>query len=102
MRCSSNGHIDSRRQWVMKTYALWAGELAFIESLLVADLRNNSAWNHRHLVVRSAPRALMLAQLCPEEISSEENSAAESNAIVSNSGDSNNFADARIRAHEER
>lgn len=86
----------------MKTYALWAGELAFIESLLSADLRNNSAWNHRHLVVRSAPRSLMLAQLCPEEISSAENSSAESNAVVTDSGDSNNFDEARIRAHEER
>ena len=33
------------RQWVLKTFNLWRGELEFIEQLLVMDIRNNSAWN---------------------------------------------------------
>lgn len=33
------------RQWVLKTFNLWKGELEFIEQLLVSDIRNNSAWN---------------------------------------------------------
>ncbi len=35
----------SNRQWVLKTYNLWENELAFIETAIEADIRNNSAWN---------------------------------------------------------
>ena len=30
---------------------MWSGELAFVEELILIDLRNNSAWNHRFFVV---------------------------------------------------
>ena len=30
---------------------LWDGELDFIESMLISDIRNNSAWHHRFFVV---------------------------------------------------
>lgn len=33
------------RQWVLKTFNLWNGELDYIEQLLKDDVRNNSAWN---------------------------------------------------------
>jgi protein farnesyltransferase/geranylgeranyltransferase type-1 subunit alpha len=31
--------------------SLWEGELDFIESMLISDIRNNSAWHHRFFVV---------------------------------------------------
>ncbi|KAG6857972.1 hypothetical protein C0995_003655, partial [Termitomyces sp. Mi166 len=30
---------------------LWAGELDFVETIIVQDVRNNSAWHHRFFVV---------------------------------------------------
>ena len=48
-----NYHAWQHRQWVVKRYNLWEGELAFVDELLTKDLRNNSAWNHRYFVVSS-------------------------------------------------
>ena len=31
----------------MARFGLWSGELKFVDRLLDADVRNNSAWNHR-------------------------------------------------------
>lgn len=39
------------RQWVLREFGLWDQELAYIDSLLKEDLRNNSAWNQRYFVV---------------------------------------------------
>jgi protein farnesyltransferase/geranylgeranyltransferase type-1 subunit alpha len=36
---------------VNKQFSLWDGELFFVDRLLKEDLRNNSAWNHRHFVI---------------------------------------------------
>lgn len=37
---------------VLKHFSLWEGELEYIDALLEADVRNNSAWNQRHYVLR--------------------------------------------------
>lgn len=62
-----NYHTWSYRQWILAHFggpggdsdeiqdgmdnSLWEGELDFIESMLVRDIRNNSAWHHRFFVV---------------------------------------------------
>ena len=52
---TKNYHTWSYRQWLLAYFndedELWAGELAFIESMLTQDIRNNSAWHHRFFVV---------------------------------------------------
>lgn len=39
------------RQWVIKEFSLWDGELNYIDQLLEDDVRNNSAWNQRFFIV---------------------------------------------------
>ena len=46
-----NYHAWSHRQWVLKTYGLWDGELDVVDELLTRDVRNNSAWNQRWFVI---------------------------------------------------
>ena len=70
-----NYHTWSYRQWILAHFggtgnttitsttrsttsdenqldnSLWEGELDFIESMLISDIRNNSAWHHRFFVV---------------------------------------------------
>ena len=65
---TKNYHTWSYRQWVLAFFGgttvatdegddaesegdLWAGELGFVDSMLVQDVRNNSAWHHRFFVV---------------------------------------------------
>ena len=48
---SKNYHAWQHRQWVVRNYSLWQGELGYVDKLLLKDLRNNSAWNHRYFVV---------------------------------------------------
>ena len=71
---AKNYHAWAYRQWVVETYGLWNGELAFTEQLmseviqihacaihpnldmltffkLYQDVMNNSAWNYRFYVV---------------------------------------------------
>jgi protein farnesyltransferase/geranylgeranyltransferase type-1 subunit alpha len=61
-----NYHVWSYRQWLVRRFDLWAPadapaaalanpELRFVERLLAADVRNNSAWNHRWFVVFGRP-----------------------------------------------
>lgn len=59
---SKNYHTWAYRQWVLSHFfadsqETWAGELEFTRNLLTADVRNNSAWNHRWFTVfeRSQP-----------------------------------------------
>jgi len=42
-------------QAVVARFGLWAGELAYAEALLHADVRNNSAWAQRWFVVAGMP-----------------------------------------------
>lgn len=49
-----NYHTWSYRQWLLAYFNdkdLWAGELDFVEAMIVHDVRNNSAWHHRFFVV---------------------------------------------------
>lgn len=73
-RDSKNYHTWAYRQWVLAHYGglgpagaptaaqgkrpwLWEPELAYTQSLLVADARNNSAWNHRFFLLFGSRRA---------------------------------------------
>jgi len=50
---AKNYHTWSYRQWLLAYFnddELWAGELDFVEAMLVQDVRNNSAWHHRFFV----------------------------------------------------
>jgi len=51
---AKNYHTWTYRQSLLCRYnqpEMWAGELSSIEGLLVDDIRNNSAWNHRFFIV---------------------------------------------------
>ena len=48
---AKNYHVWSYRQWLVRHFDLWEGELGYVEALLREDVRNNSAWNHRWFVV---------------------------------------------------
>ncbi|EKM57639.1 uncharacterized protein PHACADRAFT_251373 [Phanerochaete carnosa HHB-10118-sp] len=51
---TKNYHTWSYRQWLLAHFddsALWLGELPYVDELLQADVRNNSAWHHRYFVV---------------------------------------------------
>lgn len=48
---SKNYHAWSHRQWALKHFKLFDGEIAFIEQMISKDVRNNSAWNQRYFVI---------------------------------------------------
>lgn len=51
---TKNYHTWSYRQWLLAHFddaGLWLGELPYVDDLLRADVRNNSAWHHRYFVV---------------------------------------------------
>ena len=52
-----NYHVWSYRHWLVRHFQLWDDprEMTDINALLDADVRNNSAWNHR-FVLRFGPR----------------------------------------------
>ncbi|KAF2842837.1 protein prenylyltransferase [Patellaria atrata CBS 101060] len=51
-RDAKNYHVWSYRQWLVKRFDIDdESELKAIDELLRADVRNNSAWNHRWFVV---------------------------------------------------
>jgi protein farnesyltransferase/geranylgeranyltransferase type-1 subunit alpha len=52
-RDEKNYHVWSYRQWLVKRFDLFANpeELQWTESMIDADVRNNSAWNHRYYLV---------------------------------------------------
>jgi protein farnesyltransferase/geranylgeranyltransferase type-1 subunit alpha len=54
---AKNYHVWSYRQWATKRFNLWddADEMGYVEKLLVEDIRNNSAWNHRWYLVFGRP-----------------------------------------------
>ncbi|MCJ1397132.1 CAAX geranylgeranyltransferase alpha subunit [Xylographa trunciseda] len=59
---AKNYHVFSYRQWLVAHFGLWSTnpastELRFVDGLLRADLRNNSAWHHRWFVVFADPSA---------------------------------------------
>lgn len=54
---SKNYHVWTYRHWLVRHFELWdhPREIADVETLLDADVRNNSAWNHRFML-RFGPR----------------------------------------------
>lgn len=54
---SKNYHVWTYRHWLVRHFQLWdtAREIQDVEALIDADVRNNSAWNHR-FVLRFGPR----------------------------------------------
>ena len=50
---SKNYHVWSYRQWLVKRFGLFddEDEMKWTESMIDADVRNNSAWNHRWFLV---------------------------------------------------
>ena len=53
------------RQWAVRKFGLWSGELAYTEQLLEEDVRNNSAWNHVSVVYISSYHIDTLYTSCP-------------------------------------
>jgi len=43
----------SHRQFIVSRFKMWDKELDFVDGLLLDDIRNNSAWNHRYTVVKN-------------------------------------------------
>jgi protein farnesyltransferase/geranylgeranyltransferase type-1 subunit alpha len=54
---SKNYHVWTYRQWLVRRFDLWdtPREIDDVDALLLSDVRNNSAWNHRYML-RFAPR----------------------------------------------
>jgi len=50
---AKNYHAWQHRQWVIREFGLWDGELAYVDQLLKEDVRNNSAWNQRYFVINN-------------------------------------------------
>ena len=48
-----NYHAWQHRQWAIKRFGLFDGELEFTEKYLEADIYNNSVWNHRHFIIQN-------------------------------------------------
>jgi protein farnesyltransferase/geranylgeranyltransferase type-1 subunit alpha len=50
---SKNYHVWSYRQWLVKRFDMFDSdeELRWTEEMIYADVRNNSAWNHRWFLV---------------------------------------------------
>lgn len=48
-------NIWAHRQWILRKFDLWESvreeELAFVNKYIDLDVRNNSAWNHRHTLI---------------------------------------------------
>ena len=52
---AKNYHAWQHRQWAIRKFNTYAGELAYVEILLEEDIRNNSAWNQRFFIVTNFP-----------------------------------------------
>lgn len=54
---SKNYHVWTYRHWLVRRFKLWdqPREIEDVDALLKADVRNNSAWNHRYML-RFGPR----------------------------------------------
>lgn len=50
MNDSKNYHCWQYRQWFINKFDLLDGEIEYTNRLLLNDVRNNSAWNHRFYV----------------------------------------------------
>ena len=48
---SKNYHAWQYRQWFIRKFSQFDGEIEYTNNLLLVDVRNNSAWNHRYFVM---------------------------------------------------
>ncbi|KAF2222138.1 hypothetical protein BDZ85DRAFT_314528 [Elsinoe ampelina] len=52
---AKNYHVWSYRQWLVRRFGLWdTNELEETALFVAADVRNNSAWNHRFFIVNGS------------------------------------------------
>jgi len=65
---SKNYHAWTFRQWVLKYFNAWEGELDYTSQLISEDLRNNSAWNHRYFVLQNGPQKLSDPSVLAQEV----------------------------------
>jgi protein farnesyltransferase/geranylgeranyltransferase type-1 subunit alpha len=84
---AKNYHAWSHRQWVLLTFQTWENEMKFIDKLITEDVRNNSAWNHRHFVhshVSGFTSAVLSAELeyCKTQIRRCVNNASPWNYLI--------------------
>ncbi|KAH9505919.1 hypothetical protein DERF_010685 [Dermatophagoides farinae] len=49
---SKNYHAWQQRQWFIRDWQQFDGELEFTDQMIDHDIRNNSAWNHRFFVIK--------------------------------------------------
>lgn len=63
---AKNYHPWAFRKWVLHTFGVWDGELAYVDALLDSDVRNNSAYAHRFYVVESSPAGFDAAAVTRE------------------------------------
>ena len=42
-----------KRQWAIKTYSMYSGEMDLVDQFLTKDIYNNSAWNHRYFIINN-------------------------------------------------
>ena len=49
-----NYHAWQHRQWVVKRFGLYEGEIDFARELLIKDVYNNSAWNHLYFCIQNS------------------------------------------------
>jgi protein farnesyltransferase/geranylgeranyltransferase type-1 subunit alpha len=54
-----NIHGWQYRQWLIRRFDAWDGELCFLNEMLKSDPYNNSAWNHRLFLLKSRPNLLI-------------------------------------------
>ncbi|XP_027196563.2 farnesyl transferase alpha [Dermatophagoides pteronyssinus] len=50
---SKNYHAWQQRQWFIRDWKKFDGEIDFTEKMIDHDIRNNSAWNHRFFVIKN-------------------------------------------------
>jgi len=51
-----NYHLWAYRQWFVREFGLWQNEFAFVQSIISADVYNNSAWNYRFWLMENSEK----------------------------------------------
>lgn len=99
---SKNYHAWQYRQWFVRKFSLFDGEIEYTKNLLLNDVRNNSAWNHRYYVMDKLGK---LADKSSEEFQKEIDFVIEKIRIAPNNESSWNYlvgilGDANLNANE--
>jgi len=49
------------RLWLLQRFdGLWIQELDYVDGMIISDVRNNSAWNHRYTILTRGPENLRI------------------------------------------